>query len=71
MHDVLTKKEMWRYDGLSEDKLDIAYRKPEATTPINIDSDESDNRLLRSHSPQEARNNKPARKAPDAKGIVE
>ena len=27
-HDVLTNKETWRYDGLSEDNLDIAYREP-------------------------------------------
>ena len=34
MHDVLTKREMWRYDGLSEDKLNIAYREPEALLHI-------------------------------------
>ena len=56
-HDVLTNEEMWRYDGLSEDNLDIAYNEPENPTPISIDSDESDNMPLRPRSPQEARNN--------------
>ena len=27
-HDVLTNEEMWRYDGPSEDNLDIAYIEP-------------------------------------------
>ena len=51
-HDVLTNEEMWRYDGLSEDNLDIAYTEPENPTPISIDSDESDNMPLRSQSPR-------------------
>ena len=51
-HDVLTNEEMWRYDGLSEDNLDIAYKEPENPTPISIDSDESDNMPLRPRSPR-------------------
>ena len=43
---------MWRYDGLSEDNHDIAYRDSEAPTPINIESNESDNRPLQVHSPR-------------------
>ena len=42
---------MWRYDGLSEDNLDIAYKEPENPTPISIDCDESDNMPLRPRSP--------------------
>ena len=34
--DKLTNEEMWRYDGLSEDNLDIAYREPEAPTPSTL-----------------------------------
>ena len=43
---------MWRYDKLSEDNLDIAYKEPENPTPISIDSDESDNMPLRPRSPR-------------------
>ena len=43
---------MWRYDGLSEDNLDIAYKEAENPTPISIDSDESDNMPLRPRSPR-------------------
>ena len=43
---------MWRYDGLSEDNLDIAYKEPENPTPISIDSDGSDNMPLRPRSPR-------------------
>ena len=50
--DVLTNEEMWRYDGLSEDNLDIAYKEPENPTHISIDSDESDNMPLRPRSPR-------------------
>ena len=51
-HDVLTNEKMWRYDGLSEDNLDIAYKEPENPTPISIDSDESENMPLRPRSPR-------------------
>ena len=51
-HDVLTSDEMWRYDRLSEDNLDIAYKYPETPIPTNIESDESDNMPPRSHSPR-------------------
>ena len=40
------------YDGLSEENRDIANREPKASFPINIDSDESDNRPLRVYSPR-------------------
>ena len=43
---------MWRYDGLSEHNLDIAYKEPENPTPISIDSDESENMLLCPRSPR-------------------
>ena len=43
---------MWRYEGLSEDNQDIAYKEPENPTPISIDSDESDNMPLRPRSPR-------------------
>ena len=56
-NDVLSNDELWRYDGLSEDNLDIAYKEPENPNPISIDNDETDNMPLRPRSPQEARNN--------------
>ena len=43
---------MRRYDGLSEDNLDIAYKEPENPTPISIESDESDIMPLRPRSPR-------------------
>ena len=43
---------MWRYEGLSEDNLDVAYKQPENPTPISIDSDDSDNMPLRPRSPR-------------------
>ena len=43
---------MCRYDGLSEDNLDIACKEPENPTPISIDSDESDKMPLRPRSPR-------------------
>ena len=45
--DVLTIEEMWRYDVLLEDNLDIAYREPDTSYPAHIEIDESDNRPLR------------------------
>ena len=51
-HVVLTNEEMWRYDGLSENNLDLAYKEPENPTPISIDSDESDNMPLCPRSPR-------------------
>ena len=45
--DVLINEEMWRYDVLLEDNLDIAYREPGTSSPAYIENDESDNRPLR------------------------
>ena len=44
-HDVLTKEELWRRDGNSEDELDIQYKTTASnpTTPPEIDSDDSEN----------------------------
>ena len=48
-HNVLTQEEMWRRDGLSEEELDIQYSScphPVTTTPLEIDSDDSENTPL-------------------------
>ena len=45
-HNVLTQEEMWRRNGLSEEELDIQYSScppPVTTTPLEIDSDDSEN----------------------------
>ena len=51
-HDVPTNEEIWRHDGLSEENVDIAYQDTETPSPISIESNESDNMPLRSHSPR-------------------
>ena len=45
-HDVLTSEEMWRYDGLSEDNLDVAYKYPETPYPY-----QRRERRVRQHAP--------------------
>ena len=45
-HNVLTPEEMWRRDGLSEEELDIqcsSCPSPVTATPLEIDSDDSEN----------------------------
>ena len=52
-HDSLTREEMWRRDGSSEDELDIQYNR-ETTQSIlltQIDSDDSENQPLITKSP--------------------
>ena len=49
-HDALTREEMWRRDGSSEDELDIQYN-TQSASPTHIDSDDSENQPLISKSP--------------------